>query len=351
MASLRCFRTGTKSRSALLVLTLGFAAVPAFCQMNAPAVQALGTLSELSASSSNNSLLSSQANPAISASPLTAVPEDFSKLKIAPGFLISLQTFDEPALSGVFRVEDDGNISLPLAGVVHVAGFSNIEAQHAIEDRFTSLGILKHPQVIVAIQQYAPFIVAVVGEIARPGRLEFIAPHSLLDVITQAGGETPLAGNMVRLKHVVNGVERTDSYPYHKGSDADTIKSVMVGAGDTVIVPRAGIVYVLGAVTRPGGYLMQEDGDLNVAQALSLALGTTLQGKVSDTRIVRRKLDGTVETIPVDYTKVMAGSEVPPPLRPEDILYVPVSKVKTVFTTGASVLGAAATSTVYAIVR
>lgn len=296
---------------------------------------------------SADAALASRASTA-AAGNLIAVPEDFSKLKIAPGFLLDLQVFDEPDLSAHIRVGQDGNVVLPLAGPVHVAGDTNAEAQKKIEDKLRSSEIMKNPQVTLNIIQYAPIIVTVLGEVNSGGRLQLLAPHSLLDVISFAGGETVYAGAEVMLRHEQDGHTTTTTYRYGRDSSGDDISKVEVHGGDTVIVPRAGIVYVLGAVNRPGGYLMQEDGKLDAAQALSLAMGTALQAKTGDIRIIRRRPDGTFVEIPLNYKDMSNGKLAPPQLQAQDIVYVPMSKVKATFTSGASLLGEAAYSTVYA---
>ena len=280
---------------------------------------------------------------------LTAVPEDFSKLKIAPGFLLNIQAYDEPELSGELRVDDAGNIAFPLAGSIHVGGNTLEEARQLIEDKLASAQILTRPQITVNIEQYAPFIVAVMGEVQAPGRVQLLAPHSLLDVLSQVGGETPMAGSVVQVRHLIDGHLTIDAYPYGRNSDGSSIAKVMLHDGDTVIVPRAGIVYVLGAVFRPGGYLMQEDGKLDVAQALSLANGTTLQAAVQSIRVIRRNPDGTYVEYPVNYKKFSEGKQIPLHLEAQDIVYVPVSKIKTVLTTGASLIDEAAIATVYSV--
>jgi len=121
----------------------------------------------------------------------------------------------------------------------------------------------------------------------------------------------------------------------------------MVHDGDTVIVPRAGIVYVLGAVTRPGGYMMQEDGKLDVIQAISLALGTTLQAKTTEIRVIRRKPDGTFTEFSTSYKAITGGQVTPLQLQPQDIVYVPMSKLKIMAVNGMSLIEQAAVSTVY----
>jgi polysaccharide export outer membrane protein len=121
----------------------------------------------------------------------------------------------------------------------------------------------------------------------------------------------------------------------------------MVHPGDTVIVKRAGIVYVLGAVNRPGGYPMQEDGKLNVAQAISMAMGLAMQARTSGLRVVKHGEDGKLIDVPVSYNRMMDGKDVPMELEAGDIVYVPVSKVKAVFNTSSSLIGQTASATIY----
>jgi len=278
---------------------------------------------------------------------ITAVPEDFAKLKIQPGFQLAAQVFDEPDLSGPYRVGPDGNITLPLVGAVHVAGDTLAEAQAAVQDSFKSAQILKNPQVTLDIAQYAPTLVAVLGEVNSPGRLQMLAPHSLLDVLSFAGGETQLAGGKVEVRHEENGQVTTTAYPYERDGNADSIANIMVHDGDTVMVPRAGIVYVLGQVARPGGFLMQEDGKLDVAQAISMAMGTTLIASTKHILIIRRKPDGTYVQFQVSYSDIVRGKATPPQLQPQDIVYVPNSRIKTAFTDVQGILTAASTAAVY----
>ncbi|MGA7342880.1 MAG: polysaccharide biosynthesis/export family protein [Terracidiphilus sp.] len=276
-----------------------------------------------------------------------AIPEDFSKLKIQPGFLLEADVFDEPDLSGQYRVGPDGNVNLPFAGAVHVAGDTQAEARQRIQESFKTAQILKNPQVTLDILQYAPTLVTVLGEVNNPGRLQMLAPHSLLDVLSFAGGETQVAGGEIEVRHETDGKTETATYHYGRNSNGDTISDVMVHDGDTVIVPRAGIVYVLGAVTRPGGYLMQEDGKLDVMQAISLAWGTMLQAKTSEIRVIRRKPDGTFTEFSTSYRDIASGKVTPLELQAQDIVYVPMSRAKILATTGMSIIEQAAVSTVY----
>ena len=282
-------------------------------------------------------------------SPLMTVPEDFAGLKLAPGFLLSIQVYDEPDLSAHVRVDNEGNIYLPFLKTLHVGGDTVAQAQLRIEDKFRSEGILKNPQITIDVEQFATTSVMVMGEVANPGKVELLAPHNLLDVIGMTGGETTLAGNEIEVKRPNEDGDGTTSKTYHysRGDDGGAIRGVMVRPGDTVIVKRAGIVYVLGAVNRPGGYAMQESGELNVAQAISLAQGLVLQAKVNGLRVVQHDANGNPIEVPVSYNKIMAGKEKPLQLAAGDIVYVPISKTKTVLSSTTTLIGQTAAASIY----
>jgi polysaccharide export outer membrane protein len=281
--------------------------------------------------------------------PLTAVPDDFSNLRLAPGFFLNVSVYDEPEFTTQVRVDEKGDISLPLLGTIHVAGKTIPEAQKEIQDKFRTAQILKDPQVTVNVEQYVSSNVTVLGEVQSPGRIQMLAPHSLLDVIGMAGGETNLAGDTIQVESPSEHGSTFHVYHYARGREENEARNVFVKPGDIVTVKRAGVVYVLGAVNRPGGYVMQEDGALNVAQALSLAMGTTMQAKISGIRVVRHDQNGNITEIPVAYKDIVGGKEKPLELEAQDIVYVPVSKLKSVFTAGSSIVGQTGAATIYAV--
>jgi len=278
---------------------------------------------------------------------LMTVPEDFAGLKLAPGFLINIIVYDEPDLSARVRVDKEGNIHLPFVKTINVGGETVAEAKTKIEDKFRNDGILKNPQITIDVEQFATTSATVMGEVQNPGKVELLAPHSLLDVIGMTGGETTLAGNEIELKRQVDGAMQTTTYHYSRGEDGATIRDVMVNPGDTVIVKRAGVVYVLGAVNRPGGYTMQENGELNVAQAISLAQGLVMQAKVNGLRVVQHDKQGNPIEVPVSYNKIMKGKERPIQLAAGDIVYVPISKTKAILSSTTTLIGQTASASIY----
>jgi polysaccharide export outer membrane protein len=279
-------------------------------------------------------------------STLTAVPEDFSKITLAPGYLLQLDVYNTPEMSVTLRVDQKGDISVPLVGAVHVAGETVPVAQDAIAKALIKEQILNSPQVTLNVLQYSSENVTLLGEVQSPGRVQLLAPKSLPDLLALAGGETTAAGNNIEIRRAASGGGQSQHISYAQGSSPDAIRDVMVNPGDTVFVHRAGIVYVLGAVNRPGGYLMINGGAINVAQALALAQGTSVLAATGSMRILRRSA-GTVIEMAVSYPKVTRGETAPVMLEENDIVYVPVSKMKSILTSGSSILSSAASAAIY----
>lgn len=276
-----------------------------------------------------------------------AVPEGFESLKLASGFLLQMDVYGVPEMSTELRIDAQGNASLPLIGLVHVAGSTVPQAQEAIAKAYADQEILKNPQVALNVVQYAAGTVAVMGEVQSPGRFELLAPESLSDVLALAGGETAIAGSDIEIQHRAAVGEITRRLRSLQGNDPAELSGSLVEPGDTVLVHRAGIVYVLGAVNRPGGYLMVNGGALNAIQAIALAGGETLQASTRWALLVRRQGDGFAQ-IKVPLKKMEEGQSAPIALELNDALYVPASNWKSFVLNGSSVLSAAAAASIYA---
>lgn len=281
-------------------------------------------------------------------SELRIVPEDFAKLKLAPGFLVSLNVLDDPDFSGSFRVDEQGDINIPILAAVHIAGETAAEAREQIKKRLSAEQILNDPQVTLTIIEYTAPEVTIIGEVSSPGKYPLLVPRELVDVLALAGGPTLLAGNEVQ---IISSSKPAESVLVHysRGSNPQSIENVLVHPGDTVQVKRAGIVYVLGAVNRPGGYVMQEDGTLNVLQAISLANGTGPTASMKKIYLLRRNSDGTEVYIELSYKGITRGKYADVQLHATDVLFVPTSAFKSVLTNSQAVLASAASASIYAV--
>jgi polysaccharide biosynthesis/export protein len=277
------------------------------------------------------------------------LPRDFAQLKIEAGDLLSVNVYDTPELSDAYRVDSQGNLRLPLCGNVKVEGLTAGEVAKLLETTLKEDQVLTQPEVNVDVQQYAGDYVSVLGEVSAPGRVTVIAPTKLSDILAQVGGLTAIAGTRIKIRHGVDDSTPEEDVPYSRSESNQQTGVVLVRPGDTVIVPRTGIVYVLGAVYHPGGYVMQEDGKLNVAEALALSGGTILTAKTNGLRVIRRNPDGTVLDFSLSYDDIVKGAQTALPLQAQDIVYVPMSKIKSVFTDATAIISAATSAAIYTV--
>jgi len=280
---------------------------------------------------------------------LAQVPAGFAQLKLAPGFLLSLHILDDPDFVGTYRIDQDGNLVLPIVGTLHVAGKTVSEARVQIREVLLQEKILRDPQVDLSIVEYAAPDVTIIGEVLSPGKYPLLIPRKLVDVLALAGGTTIMAGNEIQITSANSEVEPLLVH-YSRATNPKAVEDKIVYPGDTIQVKRAGIVYVLGAVNRPGGFVMQEEGTLNVLQAISLANGTSLAASTGTIYLLRRNADGTEVDIALPFNKMQEGKSADIQLRATDVLYVPISRVKSILTYSQGILTAAATATIYATV-
>lgn len=275
------------------------------------------------------------------------IPEDITKLPLAPGFLLALNVIDEPDLAGSFRVDQKGDLTLPVLGDLHVSGLTVPETAVLIRKRLVDEKYMRDPQVMLNLVEYTATQVTILGEVVSPGKYPLLTQHSLVQVLALAGGLSPLAGKEVEVIHAGSPIPET--IEYSRDSAYDSVAAQEVQPGDTVRVKRAGVVYVMGAVARPGGYVMQESGTLNVLQAISLASGTSPAAKTNVVHILRPNDDGSVVDIPLALQRLMEGKTAPVSLQAKDIVYVPTSKIKSVFQNSSAILSSVASATIYTI--
>jgi polysaccharide export outer membrane protein len=248
-------------------------------------------------------------------------------LPISAGDLLTVTVFDTPELSGPLRVSEKGTITVPVAGNVEVAGMTADQAARAIEGVFREKDILKKPDVTVFIAEYATQGVTVMGEVRAPGIYPLLGGHGLFDLITAAGGVTSSSGKAVTITHkgdpahpeVVELDNRAG-----KGTDAN----VDIRPGDTISVSKSGIVYVVGEVAKPGGFLIGNGDQLTVLQAMALAQGATRTASLNHARLIRKTNAGR-EEYSVELKQILANQAPDLPLGDGDILFIPASGFKT----------------------
>jgi len=261
--------------------------------------------------------------------PDTAVSGKAATLEtIAAGDLIQISVFGFPDLSQQVRVANDGKAQLTLLGELSLAGLTEADAATLIAAQLRQRNFLLHPRVNVAIKESASQNVSVVGEVQHPGVYPLTGARTLLDVMSLAGGLTNTAGSKIIIKRY-SGTEDTITVTF-KGTDVAALSSAdaLVYPSDSVIVPRAGIVYVLGDVARPGGFVMQDGGTLTLLQAMAQAGGPLTTAAANHMVLLHQENGNYAVAKKLDFGKITRGREADLGLQANDIVFVPNSRMK-----------------------
>jgi polysaccharide export outer membrane protein len=258
-----------------------------------------------------------------------AAPNPVPPLRIGSGDLIEVSMFENQDLSGRYRVDEMGDITVPLIGRVPVAGMTADEAATTLEKLYVEGQILlpANSHAAVFIAEYATQGVTINGEVKIPGVYPALGVHKLNDLIAAAGGITQLAASHVVITHKDDPGNPT-TVEYNPSALKPIIPDLQIFPGDSILVPRAGVVYVAGNVNRPGAYVLDGRRSLTVEEAMTLAGGGGKASAIKRVQLVRTMDDGRKEAITIPVNLIFKGRAPDVALIDGDILYVPTSNAR-----------------------
>jgi polysaccharide export outer membrane protein len=268
--------------------------------------------------------------------------------------VLDVYVVDVPQFSRDYRVGPTGTIVIPLlASPVMAEGLTLNQLSAVISEKLRAAGLVSHPHVVVSVKSSQAHAVAISGAVHTPQIYPIFAPTTLLDVLSQAGGLAPDAGSTAIITRHDSATasswlkRESNSLPAEGTIRVDLQKLLATGdpslnvtiyPGDKVTVQRAGVVYVVGAVQRPGGFPLSSGRDkMTVLQAVALGEGlksTALQKKAMIIRRGRQFQNGR-EEIPVNLKRILSGHASDPGLEANDILFIPDSASKRALRRGA----------------
>ena len=268
-------------------------------------------------------------------------------LLIGPGDLLHLQVYDTPEMEQRARVTDAGNVPFNFLGSVPVSGLTPDQAADAIQSRLIAAGVMLHPQVSVRVEAYATQNASVMGQVQKPGIYEIDTERRVVDVLALAGGLTDMADRHITIERFGPAKQKVDYYFSNTASSAFS-EDPMVYPGDTVVVPKAAMVYVMGDVLKPGGYLISTNNSkMTVLQAIALAGYANHTADVGKSRLVRETTAG-VQQINLPIGAMQKGKQPDVALQPDDVVYVPFSFMRNVGINGQGILASIASAAIYA---
>jgi polysaccharide biosynthesis/export protein len=240
------------------------------------------------------------------------------------------------------RIDGEGDVQVPLAGSVHVAGLTVQQTEQKLDEVLSKY--IKHPQVVVNVAEVRSQPVSVLGAVNSPGVHQVQGHKTVLEMLASAGGVRQDAGYSIRITRQVewgciplSGAQLDASGKYsvaevnlRKIMDAKTPEeNIQIFPHDVISVPKAEMVYVIGEVHRSGGFVLGEHQSISVLQALSLAEGLNTGADPRHAKILRLKPDADQrEELKVDVKDALNGKKPDFPLQGEDILFIPGSTGK-----------------------
>jgi len=272
---------------------------------------------------------------------------------LGPEDEIEVEVLNVPELKQTVRVAADGKISVPLIGRVPASGLTPEQLRQELADQWGE-SYLQDPQVSIFVKEFKARPVSVIGAVEKPGLYYLKGPRNLIEVLSMAGGfgkkASSAAGRTVVItrKSGFQDLQVADGM-HLRGPDQIEIDlnrllytrdpglNIEMKPLDTVAVSKADVVYVTGAVKKPGGIVLDDRPTVTVIQAISMAEGFSGTASRGGARILRTRQDGSKIEIPVNLTKVMKGKAEDLTLAANDILYVPDSKKKVALSRAADV--------------
>lgn len=242
--------------------------------------------------------------------------------RIGPGDVLAIEVAGEPDLKRKVKVLEQGTIRLPyIDRDLQVAGMSEHQISQLLRREFIT--ILKDPQVTVFIEEYRARMASIAGAVNQPKQIPLTREVRLYDLISQAGGLTDKAGNIIQLIHTrpSDSIEVINLNDIFRKPELNRV----LRDGDFVNVPESGIFYVSGSVNKPGAFQLKET--IRISQAIAMAGGVDQDGKKKEVVLLRsespdqtdpQKLIINLFDIEKDPAKDLA-------LKPYDVILVPES--------------------------
>jgi polysaccharide biosynthesis/export protein len=265
---------------------------------------------------------------------------------IGRGDVLHVKVLEAPELEQSARVTDAGDLPLILGGRVRVAGLTPAEAALSIQRVLVEGHFVLTPHVGVSLEQTVTQNVTIMGQVRLPGSYPITTSRPILDVLALGGGLTEVADRKITIQR--HATKERLVFVLSNSASAALDGNIAVYPGDTVIVPKADVVYILGDVGRPGGIAMvTNDSQLSALQAISLAGGTPPNAVPSHARLIRKQPDGSHVELPLQLSAMQKGKTPDIPLQPDDIVYVPFSYARNMAVGAGALVGATSSAAIY----
>lgn len=261
--------------------------------------------------------------------------------RIGPEDLLEISVYEDEKLNKTVRVSSQGDVSLPLLGVLKVEGLTAVQLEREIRD-LLSEKLYQNPHVSIFIKEYRGQRISVIGAVEKPGVFDMMGQKTVLEGLAMAGGLREDAGQLLFLIRPPSSDEKgaekaRDSEERSPETLVIDLQELLLKGNlslnlplkhsDVVNIPVSGKVFVGGEVNRPGGFLLKGKR-MTVSQAVAMAEGLKPKANASGTKIFRYAEGDKEEVLSVDVDAIHKGKSKDVYLRENDIVIVPKSGVK-----------------------
>ncbi|MEW6584866.1 MAG: polysaccharide biosynthesis/export family protein [Nitrospirota bacterium] len=266
----------------------------------------------------------------VNATGATRVTDDY---RVGTEDLLEIEAYNVEDLKKTVRVNSQGDIALPLVGIIRVKGLTTSGIEKLITEKLDRY--VQETVVNVFIKEYRSQRISVVGAVNSPQVYAVTGQRYLIDMLMTAGGLKEEAGSIcyvIRPSDTGSGRNRTETLVVDLNEllvKGNFDLNVPVFAGDVINVPKGGVVFVDGSVRNPGVFTMK--GRTTLIQALTMAQGLNPEARESDIRIFRDNGKGERDVIKVDYEGIRSGKNPDVLLADNDVIIVPASGAKNFF--------------------
>lgn len=272
----------------------------------------------------------------IAVSGFAQVPSASEAYRIRPDDVLEIYVVDVPELSRQCRVSPDGFVSVAMLGPIPASGMSLMALSERVANDLRDSGLISNPHVTVSIVQSRLSSVAITGAVRKPQIYPVFGQTTLLDLLSQAEGLEEDAGDTLFVLR--NGETNPATVNVTRLLNGDREMNIAIFPGDRITVPRAGVVYVVGAVNKPGGFQLGLNRQrISLLQAVALAEDLKATALRRKALLIRGGSSGAAERseVPVDLKLVLEGKSADLELRADDILFVPDSSSRKLIKRGA----------------
>jgi polysaccharide biosynthesis/export protein len=248
---------------------------------------------------------------------------------LGEGDLIQVSVFEAQELKSEARISARGFITLPLIGAVELKGLSTREAEQKIESLYRSR-YLQNPHVSLYVKEQVSGRITFMGAVKKPGTHPYLGRQNLFEALASAEGLSENAGKMVQVRRIGADPNLPTTFLVDldelAGGGSGNDLNMEIKSGDVIFVPEAGMIYVDGAVRKPGNYPMKKK--MTIPEAIVAAGGFAVYAAEDRIKLVRKNTAGKVDVVQLSFKDLQMNSDKNIDVKDRDIIFVETNKME-----------------------